>query len=63
MGKYKVAWFSLVILLFLLMIGCEYKVAEPGWYDDYTSPPVPDVSGMEPADSATAGVNLIRILG
>jgi hypothetical protein len=63
MEKYQVAGLILIIPLFLLIIGCEYDVAQPGWYDDYTRPPEPEISGVEPADSATAGVNLIEIYG
>jgi len=63
MEKYQVAGLILIIPLFLLIIGCEYDVAEPGWYDDYTRPPEPAISGIEPADSATAGINLIKIYG
>lgn len=63
MEKYQVAGLVLIIPLLLLIIGCEYDVAEPSWYDDYTRPPEPVISGIEPADSATAGVNFIRING
>jgi len=63
MEKYQVAGLILIIPLFILIIGCEYDVSEPGWYDDYTRPPEPVISGIEPADSATAGINLIKIYG
>lgn len=63
MGKCKNSGLILVVLLLLLIIGCEYEVAEPSWYDDYTRPPEPVISWIEPADSATAGINLIKIYG
>ena len=63
MDKYQVVGLILIIPLLLLIIGCEYEVAKPRWYDDYTRPPEPVISGIEPADSATAGINLIKIHG
>ncbi len=46
----------------LLMMRCEYEVAQPVWYDDFTEPATPTISVVEPS-AATAGCNYITITG
>lgn len=45
------------------MTGCEYDVAQPLWYQDYTEPPSPQITKIEPDTVAKPGVNTITILG
>ncbi|HPG41499.1 MAG TPA: IPT/TIG domain-containing protein [bacterium] len=49
--------------LVILLSGCEYDVKTPLWYDDYTNPPVPVISRIEPANIAGPGVQKITIYG
>lgn len=60
---YKPLKFFLLSALSILLINCDYDVAQPIWYDDYQSPTVPVISAMTPADSAIGGDNYIKILG
>ena len=53
---------SACAVLLLAAAGCEYDVAEPGYYDPYTVPLTPSISAIVPA-RATAGVNRITIEG
>lgn len=55
--------FIISIAALAAMTGCEYDVAEPPWEKDFVNPPTPVITGIEPADVATAGVNTITILG
>jgi hypothetical protein len=56
---------SLTVLaaLMLLLAGCEYDVAEPQWTKDHTNPPETEITSIEPAEGAGAGVNVITING
>jgi hypothetical protein len=47
----------------VVMTGCEYDAAQPLWYQDYTEPPSPQITKIEPDTVAKAGVNTITILG
>lgn len=51
-----------ITLWLVLVIGCEYEVAEPLWDQPYTSPPTPKITQIDPA-AANPGVNLITIHG
>jgi len=54
----------LIIVATFCLIGmqCEYEVTQPAWYDDYTNPPTPSITAVEPA-AAEAGCNYITITG
>jgi hypothetical protein len=47
----------------VLMTGCKYDVAEPQWYQPYSEPATPRITGIEPATEARPGVNTITIRG
>ncbi|MBN1561847.1 IPT/TIG domain-containing protein [candidate division KSB1 bacterium] len=53
---------SASVILLLLGAACEYKMTEPGWYDDHPASAVPKITALDPA-SAPAGFNSIKILG
>lgn len=46
-----------------VMTGCEYDVAQPLWYQDFTAPSSPQITSIEPDAVARAGVNTITIRG
>ena len=52
---------ALVVVL-LVMTGCEYDVAEPQWTQEHEDPPVPVINQVDPS-GAVAGVNTITIMG
>lgn len=53
----------IIIFAFCLaLMQCEYEVTQPAWYDDYTEPSSPSITGVEPA-AATAGWNYITVKG
>ncbi len=52
-----------VLGLMIVMISCEYDVAQPAWNEDNSNLLVPVIDRIEPADSAVAGVNYITIYG
>jgi hypothetical protein len=52
-----------VTFSFVLYPGCEYDVASPQWEQDFNNPPTPQITQVEPAQGAVAGVNLITIQG
>jgi hypothetical protein len=47
----------------LVMTGCKYDVAEPQWYQPFSEPATPKITGIEPAAEARPGVNTITIRG
>lgn len=49
--------FSLIAL-----VRCEYEVTQPAWYKDFTEPPAPSISTVDPTE-AGAGYNYITISG
>ena len=51
------------MVLILFMTGCKYEVAEPLWEKDYTNPPTPVITRLDPDSVAPAGVNYITIYG
>lgn len=55
--------FTILIATLSIMTGCEYDVAEPLWEQDYSNPPAPVITSVEPADVAPAGINTITIYG
>lgn len=55
--------FFAVIIFLLMGAACEFKVTEPGWYDDHANPVVPKITGLDPDKSAPAGFNYIKIIG
>jgi hypothetical protein len=59
--------FEIAVLLLaasmLVMTGCKYDVAEPLWYQSFSEPATPKITGIEPAAEARAGVNTITIRG
>lgn len=46
-----------------VMTGCEYDVAQPLWYKDFSALPSPQITKIEPDTMAKAGVNTITIRG
>ncbi len=60
--KYIAVLLSLAALM-LIFSGCEYDVKSPLWYDDYTNPPNPVITRIEPANVAGPGVHKITIYG
>lgn len=63
----KAHCFLMIAVLFMavlvIMTGCEYDAAQPLWYEDFTAPPSPQITKIEPDNMAKAGVNTITILG
>ena len=53
----------LLVSAVLMLTGCEYDVAEPQWTQPQPETPVPEITGMDPADVAGAGANTITITG
>ena len=61
--KYCMIGLIVFFLTLLMMTGCEYEVAQPQWEKDYTSPQAPEITRVEPPDSAVAGDNYITLYG
>ena len=55
--------FLISVVLFLLVVGCEYDVSSPQWEQEFESVPIPEITQVNPADAAVAGVNTITITG
>jgi hypothetical protein len=49
--------------LLAALTGCEYDVAEPQWSQEHENPAVPQITQIDPAGVAGAGVNHIKIIG
>ncbi len=52
-----------LIVIILAVTGCKYDVKGPLWDENYTNPPTPVITRLEPDSVAPAGVNYISILG
>jgi hypothetical protein len=50
-------------LLLLCMAGCEFDAPTPAYYQNQAASAAPKITGMNPANSAPAGVNTITIQG
>lgn len=59
--------FSIVALVFwaasAYVTGCKYDVTAPLWDQPYTTPPIPQITSMDPAGEAAPGISNITIHG
>jgi hypothetical protein len=53
----------LLVASMVVMIGCEYDVAEPQWYKPFSEAATLRITQIEPASEARPGVNTITIRG
>ena len=55
--------FSALLMVSLIIAGCEYDVTQPQWDKPYTEPSTPVITGTNPEQVILPGINTITIQG